>query len=77
VDNSKDFDLKIFLANLTKHSGVYRMLDKHGEIIYVCKAKNLKNRINSYFSKGAKDSKTLMLVEQIARIEITITPSDY
>ncbi|QUE32148.1 excinuclease ABC subunit UvrC [Francisella philomiragia] len=77
ADNSKDFDLKSFLANLTTHSGVYRMLDKHGEIIYVGKAKNLKNRVNSYFSKGAKDSKTLMMVEQVARIEITITPSDY
>ncbi|MFV9972972.1 MAG: excinuclease ABC subunit UvrC [Francisella endosymbiont of Hyalomma asiaticum] len=76
-DNSKDFDLKSFLANLTTHSGVYRMLDKHGEIIYVGKAKNLKNRVNSYFSKGAKDSKTIMMVEQVARIEITITPSDY
>lgn len=42
VDNSKDFDLKSFLANLTTHSGVYRMLDKHGEIIYVGKAKTLK-----------------------------------
>ncbi|KEI35749.1 excinuclease ABC, subunit C [Francisella sp. W12-1067] len=77
LSETKSFDLKSFLANLTTHSGVYRMLDKHGEIIYVGKAKNLKNRVNSYFSKGAKDSKTLMMVSQIAKIEITITPSDY
>ncbi|AJC48994.1 excinuclease ABC subunit UvrC [Allofrancisella guangzhouensis] len=74
---TKSFDLKNFLANLTTHSGVYRMFDKHGQIIYVGKAKNLKNRVNSYFSKGAKDSKTIMMVSQIAKIEITITPSDY
>jgi excinuclease ABC subunit C len=77
TNESKDFDLKSFLANLTTHSGVYRMFDGTGEIIYVGKAKNLKNRVNSYFSKGAKDSKTLMMVSQIVKIEITITPSDY
>ncbi|ASG67752.1 excinuclease ABC subunit C [Francisella halioticida] len=76
-DNSKNFDLKSFLANLTTHSGVYRMIDKYGEIIYVGKAKNLRNRVNSYFSKGAKDSKTLMMTAQVIKIEITITPSDY
>ena len=53
-NESKDFDLKSFLANLTTHSGVYRMIDVNGEIIYVGKAKNLKNRVNSYFSKVQK-----------------------
>ncbi len=77
LDDDKSFDLKSFLANLTTHSGIYRMFDKHGVIIYVGKAKNLKNRVNSYFSKGAKDSKTLIMVPQIDKIEITITPSDY
>ncbi|QLE78759.1 excinuclease ABC subunit UvrC [Francisella sp. Scap27] len=77
VNQSKDFDLKSFLANLTTHSGVYRMIDGTGEIIYVGKAKNLKNRVNSYFSKGAKDSKTLLMASQVVKIEITITPSDY
>ncbi|QIV96154.1 excinuclease ABC subunit C [Allofrancisella inopinata] len=77
LSETKSFDLKSFLANLTTHSGVYRMIDKHDQIIYVGKAKNLKNRVNSYFAKGAKDSKTLMMVSQIAKIEITITPSDY
>ncbi|APC97825.1 excinuclease ABC subunit UvrC [Francisella frigiditurris] len=76
-NKQSDFDLKSFLSGLTTHSGVYRMIDENGEIIYVGKAKNLKNRVNSYFSKGAKDSKTLMMVKQISRIEITITPSDY
>ena len=77
INESQKFDLKSFLANLTTHSGVYRMLDKDNEIIYIGKAKNLKNRVNSYFSKGAKDSKTLIMVSQIKRIDITITPSDY
>jgi excinuclease ABC subunit C len=77
INQPKDFDLKSFLANLTTHSGVYRMIDSVGEIIYVGKAKNLKNRVNSYFSKGAKDSKTLLMASQVEKIEITITPSDY
>ncbi|MGQ4004715.1 excinuclease ABC subunit UvrC [Francisellaceae bacterium CB52] len=77
TNESKDFDLKSFLANLTTHSGVYRMIDGSDNIIYVGKAKNLKNRVNSYFSKGAKDSKTLMMASQVEKIEITITPSDY
>ena len=77
LDDDKSFDLKHFLANLTTHSGVYRMFDKDCVIIYVGKAKNLKNRVNSYFSKGAKDTKTLIMVPQIKKIEITVTPSDY
>ncbi len=77
LDNTSDFDLKSFLANLTTHSGVYRMINALEEIIYVGKAKNLKNRVNSYFSKGAKDNKTLIMASQVVKIEITITPSDY
>ncbi|AXA33449.1 excinuclease ABC subunit UvrC [Francisella adeliensis] len=78
ISHSDDsFDLKSFLKNLTTHSGVYRMIDANGEIIYVGKAKNLKNRVNSYFSKGAKDNKTLLMASQVEKIEITITPSDY
>jgi len=43
------FDLKSFLAALPTKPGVYRMLDKNGEIIYVGKARHLRNRVSSYF----------------------------
>ncbi len=39
------------LANMTQLPGVYRMLGKDGELLYVGKAKNLKNRVSSYFVK--------------------------
>ena len=71
------FDLSTFLKSLTHHCGVYRMIDKHNKIIYVGKAKNLYNRVNSYFKKGAKDTKTISMVQKIMKIEITITSNDY
>ena len=42
-------NIKIKLKNLSKEPGVYKMLDKLGNVIYVGKAKNLKNRISNYF----------------------------
>lgn len=52
--------------------GCYLMKDEHGEIIYVGKAKNLKNRVRSYF-KQAHNGKTQKLVSQIADFETIIT----
>ena len=51
----KNQNLKIKLENLTKQSGVYKMLDKSGKIIYVGKAKNLKNRVSNYFIKSNQE----------------------
>ena len=42
-------DHKTFLKNLTSQAGVYQMYDQGGDILYVGKAKNLKNRVSSYF----------------------------
>ena len=42
------FDLSAFLKNLTTRPGIYKMLDVQDEIIYIGKAKNLKNRVSSY-----------------------------
>jgi len=65
-----------FLRTLTTKPGVYRMYDESGEVIYVGKAKNLKNRLASYFRKDVNSVKTKALVAQIADIEVTITDSE-
>ena len=44
----KNFDIDDFLKNLTTRPGIYKMLNEKSEIIYVGKAKNLKNRVSSY-----------------------------
>jgi excinuclease ABC subunit C len=69
-------DIKSFLLNVTTKPGVYRMYNNKKEIIYIGKAKNLQNRLKSYFSPGFKLPKTISLVEQIDDIEVTITPSE-
>ena len=56
------------LAALPNKPGVYRYFDKNGTIIYVGKAKNLKRRVSSYFSKE-QFGKTRVLVSKIADLE--------
>lgn len=51
--------------------GVYMMKDKNGEIIYIGKAKNLKNRVSSYFT-GTHNTKTMELVKNIENIDFFI-----
>ena len=55
--------------------GSYQMLDKEGNIIYVGKAKNLKNRVRSYFH-GAHNAKTTKLVSEICDFNYVITASE-
>ena len=72
-------DLKIFLHNLPQKPGVYSMQDCDNRVIYVGKAKNLKNRIKSYFqSKTIKNTnlKRAALIAGIKNIEITITKNE-
>ncbi|HEX7046493.1 MAG TPA: excinuclease ABC subunit UvrC [Gammaproteobacteria bacterium] len=71
-----DFDQKTFLQTLTQRPGVYRMYDAKDTLLYVGKARNLKRRVSSYFSKSAKDAKTMALVELIARVEVTVTNTE-
>ncbi len=75
-DNAIAFDYKAFLSQLTMEPGVYRMLDKSGSVIYVGKAKHLKNRVSSYFVKTDLPIKTQVMVKQIRKIEITITNTE-
>ncbi len=64
------------LANMTQLPGVYRMLGKDGELLYVGKAKNLKNRVSSYFVKTIEHPKTQALVSRIYDIETLVVRSE-
>lgn len=69
--------LKVKLANLPKEPGVYMMKDKNGKIIYIGKAKNLKNRVGSYFHTRAFDHpRTALMVPQIEDVELLATDSE-
>jgi excinuclease ABC subunit C len=70
------FDSKAFLLHLSTKPGVYRMYDIEGGIIYVGKAKNLKNRLSSYFRNRGLDNKTVALVSRIHTIEVTVVHSE-
>ncbi|MCU7939846.1 MAG: excinuclease ABC subunit UvrC [gamma proteobacterium symbiont of Bathyaustriella thionipta] len=70
------FDHDSFLKELTTKPGVYRMIDANNVVIYVGKAKNLKNRVSSYFRKSGQSPKTSVMVNQIANIEILITHTE-
>lgn len=56
--------------------GIYKYFDKSNELLYVGKAKNLRKRISSYFSKTFTGYKTHELVQRIHRIEFTIVDSE-
>ncbi|MEM6734711.1 MAG: excinuclease ABC subunit UvrC [Bacteroidota bacterium] len=63
---------------LPEKPGVYKFLDKFHTIVYVGKAKNLKKRVSSYFTKANLDNrKTFRLVSEIAQIEFVIVSSEF
>ena len=65
------------LKNLPESPGVYIMRDIEGTIIYVGKAKILKNRVKSYFQhRDDRDSKTSMLVSNVESIEYIVTHTE-
>ncbi len=72
---TSEFNASNFIRNLTHRPGIYRMMGEDGQILYVGKAKNLKNRVSSYFRSTALDIKTLALVSRIRDIEVTVTSS--
>jgi excinuclease ABC subunit C len=73
-----EFNYKEELVKIPSDPGVYRYFDESGEVIYVGKAKNLRNRVSSYFLKSTQhDRKTKRLVSQIRRIEFTIVLSEW
>jgi len=69
--------IKIILKTLPDKPGVYKHLDAEGQILYVGKAKNLKKRVSSYFSKKHTEERLRMLSRRIANIEIIITNTEF
>ena len=73
---SNDFTLEIFLKSLPNSAGVYRMIAADGTVLYVGKAVNLKRRVSSYFQKNDHSPRIRLMLQQVARIEITLTQSE-
>ena len=72
------FEPKEILPSLPEEPGVYRYFDASDTIIYIGKAKNLKNRVSSYFTNiQGHNTKTRKLVQQICRLEFTIVHSEF
>ena len=67
-------NIKSQIKRLPIYCGVYKFFDRKKNLIYVGKAKNLKKRVSSYFTKNHSDKKTLLLVKKIVSIKvITVT----
>ena len=74
--SENSFDVSAFLKNLTTRPGIYTMLNDKGEIIYIGKAKNLKNRVSSYFKTQTASIKQQVMVAKVAAIEVTVTHTE-
>ena len=75
--NLESKHLENILKSLPTSAGVYRFLDREGTVIYVGKAKNLKNRVQSYFKNDLSHSpKTRLLVKKIHDIKLVVVESE-
>jgi excinuclease ABC subunit C len=85
-EHADSFDPKEYIPSLPRRPGVYRMYgapdagspspDGRGELLYVGKARNLRDRVGNYFMASNVDPKVQALVGHIARIEVTLTSSE-
>ncbi|MES9813333.1 MAG: excinuclease ABC subunit UvrC [Candidatus Thiodiazotropha sp.] len=71
----RKFDHTAFLKTLTTRPGVYRMVNAEGNVLYVGKARNLKKRVSSYFTRSL-NRRIQIMVGQIARIEVIVTHTE-
>ena len=71
-----EFDHNAFLKALTTRPGVYQMYDDAHKLLYVGKARNLKNRVGSYFRASGLTEKTMALVARIHEIQVTVTSTE-
>jgi excinuclease ABC subunit C len=75
-DNSAQHTISLKLKTLPEKPGIYQYLDKTGEILYIGKAKNLKKRVSSYFTKNHDSAKTIMLVRRIVDIQYIVVDTE-
>jgi excinuclease ABC subunit C len=71
-----NYNIKEKLNNLPASPGVYQFKDKNDKVIYVGKAKNLKNRVRSYFHSSLDSPKTFAMVNKVNDLELIVTDSD-
>lgn len=69
--------IKNILKVLPSKPGIYQYFDKNEKIIYVGKAKNLKKRVSSYFTKTHDNGKTQVLVKKIVDVKTIITETEF
>jgi excinuclease ABC subunit C len=69
-------NLKQIISGLPDNPGIYKYFDVNGTLIYIGKAKNLKKRVGSYFTKSFDNHKTAVLVSKINDIQFTIVDSE-
>ena len=72
----QDFDHRKALENIPHKPGVYQYFDEEGTLIYIGKAKDLRNRVSSYFNNDNVNAKTKTLVRKIRDIKFTIVDTE-
>ncbi|MBS0364820.1 MAG: excinuclease ABC subunit UvrC [Proteobacteria bacterium] len=70
------FDAREYVASLPRRPGVYRMFGGERELLYVGKARSLRDRVGSYFAASNVNPRVQALVQQISAIEVTVTNSE-
>jgi excinuclease ABC subunit C len=70
--------LSVLIKSIPETPGVYKYFDSQGKLLYIGKAKNLKKRVSSYFTKQQHETyKTKVLVSKISSIEFIVVPTEY
>ena len=64
------------LNSLSNSSGIYKLLDKSGDVIYIGKAKNLKSRVSQYFTQSNQNNKILTLQKKIYDFSVIVTKTE-
>jgi len=72
----KKQNIEIKLKNMSKSSGVYKMLDRTGNVIYIGKAKNLKNRVSQYFIQSNQNNRMQALQKNIYDFSVIVTKTE-